>query len=433
MSAESTPSTLTRLPWLDELVDYLKTHEDDLWSWFSTETDREKQAEAVRLDLLRTTYRIDRESQTQLYETADAVTAALGIDAPLTIYQAQQSPDLNATLKFVPGEIHVVLHGPLLETLDNGELKALLGHELSHYLLWTEWDSEILIAHEIILGMLNDPRGDEVHLETYRRLQLFTEVFCDRGGLLACGDLATAVRVEVKMQTGLKEVDAASYLQQAEEAASKNGDGTAGTFVTEGFSHPEAFLRVRAIQLWNSTTSTENSAAVENRVNASAVEQTIRRMIEGPLSLEQIDLPGQRHLTAVTRQVISEILEPAWMKSELAMSHARLFFPDIERAPTTPPAASAEPPFNIAVIIADGEKTLARYFSSILLDFVTADRDIQEAALAWATQKADAWGIAECFTEFATKELKLRKKQFQQIRTDAESLIKQAETSHSAT
>lgn len=427
MSAESTSSALTRLPWLDELVDYLKTHEDDLWSWFSTETDREKQAEAVRLDLLRTTYRIDRESQSKLYETADAVAATLGIDAPLTIYQAQQSPDLNASLKFVPGEIHVVLHGPLLETLDNGELKALLGHELSHYLLWTRWDSEILIAHDILLGMLNDPRGDEVHLETYRRLQLFTEVFCDRGGLLACGDLATAVRVEVKMQTGLKEVDADSYLHQAEEAASKNGDGTAGTFVTEGFSHPEAFLRVRAIQLWNSATSGENSEGV------STVEQTIRRMIEGPLSLEQIDLPGQRHLTAVTRQLIIEILDPVWMKTELALSHARLFFPDIERAPATSQGDDGASSFEIATIISEGDETLGRYFSSILLDFVTADRDIQEAALAWATQKADAWNIAEAFAEVATKELKLRKKQFQQIRSGADSLIKQAETSHSAT
>jgi hypothetical protein len=428
MSADSTLSKLTRLPWLDELVDYLKTHEDDLWSWFSTETDRHKQAEAVRLDLLRTTYRIDRESHTQLYETAYAVASTLGIDAPLTIYQAQQSPDLNASLKFVPGEVHIVLHGPLLETLDNGELKALLGHELSHYLLWTEWNSEILIAHEILLGMLNDPRGDEVHLETYRRLQLFTEVFCDRGGLLACGDLATAVRVEVKMQTGLKEVDAQSYLQQAEEAASKNGDGTSGTFVTEGFSHPEAFLRVRAIQLWNSTTSTENQADV------SSVEQTIRRMIEGPLSLEQIDLPGQQRLTAVTRQLINEILEPLWMRTELALSHARLFFPDIQRPSSTSPAThNGTPLFNIATIISDGDETVTRYFSSVLLDFVTADRDIQEAALAWGTQKADAWSIAESFSEVAIKELKLRKKQFQQIRTDADSLIKQAETSHSAT
>lgn len=428
MSAESTPKILTRLPWLDELVNYLKTHEDDLWSWFSTETDREKQAEAVRLDLLRTTYRIDRESQKQLYEMAEAVAGTLGIDAPLTIYQAQQSPVLNATLKFVPSEIHIVLHGLLLETLDNGELKALLGHELSHYLLWTEWGSEILIAHEILLGMLNDPRGDEVHLETYRRLQLFTEVFCDRGGLLACGDLATAVQVEVKMQTGLKEVDAESYLHQAEEAASKNDDGTLDTIITEGFSHPEALLRVRAIQLWNSTALPENSE------NASTVEQTIRRMIEGPPSLEQIDLPGQRYLTDVTRQLISEILEPAWMKSsELAMSHARLFFADINCASATSPADDAASPFNIATIIANGDETLPRYFSSILLDFVTADRDIQKSALAWATQKADAWDIAECFAEFATKELKLRKKQFRQIRTDAESLIKNAETSRSAT
>ena len=428
MSGESTPSILTRMPWLCELVYYLKTHEDDLWSWFSTETDLAKQAEAVRLDLLRTTYRIDRESQTLLYETAENVAETLGIEAPLAIYQAQQSPVLNATLKFVPGEIHIVLHGPLLETLDKGELKALFGHELSHYLLWTEWDSEILIAHEILLGMLTDPRGDEVHLETYRRLQLFTEVFCDRGSLLACGDLAAAVRVEVKMQTGLQDVDAESYLHQAEEAASIHDDRTVGTFVTEGFTHPEAFLRVRAIQLWNSTTLTENSE------NTSTVEQTIRRMIEGPPSLEQIDLPGQRYLTDVTRQLISEILEPAWMKSsELTMSHARLFFSDINCASATSPANDAVSPVNIATIIANGDETLPRYFSSILLDFVTADRDIQKSALAWATQKADAWDIAECFAEFATKELKLRKKQFRQICTDAEPLIKIAETSRSAT
>ena len=155
-------------------------------------------------------------------------------------------------------------------------------------------------------------------------------------------------------------------------------------------------------------------------------------MIEGPLSLEQIDLPGQRHLTVVTRQLINEILEPAWMRTELTMSHARLFFPDIERAPATSPTDKSASSFDIAAIISGGDETLARYFSSVLLDFVTTDRDIQEAALAWATQKADAWGIAESFAEVATKELKLRKKQLQQIRTDAESLIKQAETSHSA-
>ena len=77
MSADTTSSILNRLPWFVELVDYLKTHEDDLWGWFSTEVDQEKQAEAVRLELLRTTYRIERESQVELYESADAVAATV--------------------------------------------------------------------------------------------------------------------------------------------------------------------------------------------------------------------------------------------------------------------------------------------------------------------------------------------------------------------
>ena len=439
MASHTINPPLDRLPWFVELVDYLKTHEDDLWQWFATEADREKQAAAVRLDLLRTTYRIERDSQPTLYETADAVSTTLGINAPLTIYQAQQAPELNASLKYVPGEVHVVLHGPLLETLDDRELRALLGHEISHYLLWTGWDEEVLIAHEILLGMLNDPRGDEVHLETYRRMRLFSEVFCDRGSHIACGDLETAVRALIKMQTGLKNVDAKSYLRQAEEA-SQGADveqETRGEFVTEGFSHPEAFLRVRALQLWstshpasevgNLTESAANSASFDTIATSDAVEKSIRRMIEGPLSLQQIDLPAQCYLTSVTREVIRQILEPAWIRTESVMSHARLFFPDINAArEPTDVKQLADAHHDIAAMISRGDETIAGYVSSLLLDFVTSDRDIQDAALAVAMQLADAWGIGESFSESAIKELKLRRKQYQQIWSDAESLIARA-------
>lgn len=428
ISADAACSPVRRLPWFDELVDYLKTHEDDLWDWFSTRADRSQQAEGIRLDLLRTTYRIDRESQADLYRTADGVASALGIDVPLTIYQAQQERELNASLKFVPDEVHLVLHGPLLETLDDSEWQALVGHELSHYLLWMAWESEVLIAHEILLAMLNDPRGDEVHLETYRRLLLFTEVFCDRGSYLACGDLETAVSSLVKMHTGLKKVDAPGYLRQAEEAIVTIKDGVPGLFVTEGCSHPEAFLRVRALQLWTDAVSSENANDV------TGAEQLIRKMIEGPHSLERIDLPAQRQLTELTRHALAEILKPDWIRTELVMSHARLFFPDI--GPRVETISGKETLENdaqrrIVEIVPEGDETISKYLCSILLDFVTVDRDIQEAALAWATQKADQWKIAEAFAEAAIKELKLRKKQFQQIRAESDSLIRQAESSRS--
>lgn len=428
ISADSACSPVARLPWFDELVDYLKTHEHDLWGWFSTRVDRQQQAEAIRLDLLRTTYRIDRESQADLYRTADRAASKLGIDVPLTIYQAQQELELNASLKFVPDEVHLVLHGPLLETLDDSEWQALVGHELSHYLLWTTWESEILIAHEILLAMLNDPRGDEVHLETYRRLQLFTEVFCDRGSYLVCDDLETAVSSLVKMHTGLKKVDAGGYLKQAEEAIVTNRGGVSGVFVTEECSHPEAFLRVRALQLWVAAVSGENGSDVV------VTEPMIRRMFEGPLSLERIDLPAQRHLTALTRRLITELIQPDWMRTELVMSHARLFFPDI--GPPVDATSGKESPENAAqrktaAIVPESDDTISKYLCSVLLDFATVDRDIQEAALAWAIQKADQWNIAESFAEAATRKLKLRKKQFQQIREEKGSLIRQAESSRS--
>lgn len=429
MSADTANSICSRLPWIDELIDYLKTHEDDLWDWFSTQADRQKQADAVRLDLLRTTYRIDRTSHASHYDLADAAAARLGVDAPLTIYQAQQDPELNAALKFVPDEVHIVLHGPLLETLDDGEWQALIGHELSHYKLWTQSDGEVLIAHEILLAMLNDARGDEVHVETYRRLQLFTEVFCDRGSYVACDDLETAVRSLVKMHTGLKSVDAAGYLRQAEEAIAVDRNGVPQEFVSEKWSHPEAFVRVRSLQLWVTAISSDDRDCL------ASTEQSIRRTIEGPLSLEQIDLPAQRQLTLLTESLITEIIQPAWIRTDLVMSHARLFFAGID-AKSVASAGKQDPQDSVqrvsTSILADGDETITKYVCSVLLDFVTVDRDIQEAALAWCIQRAEQWGVAEPFAELAIRELKLRKKQFQQIKVESESLIRQAEAADAA-
>jgi len=108
------------------IVRYLQAQERGLWKWFSSDHVREKNNEAVRLDLLKATYRIERDSCAALYEAVDKAASALNLDVPITCYQSAGGSGLNAALASIPGEAHVVLTGPILTTLTHVELQCVL-------------------------------------------------------------------------------------------------------------------------------------------------------------------------------------------------------------------------------------------------------------------------------------------------------------------
>jgi hypothetical protein len=45
------------------MVEHLRTTEPSLWDWFSSTQKRSDEADAVRLDLLKSTYRFDAQAQ----------------------------------------------------------------------------------------------------------------------------------------------------------------------------------------------------------------------------------------------------------------------------------------------------------------------------------------------------------------------------------
>src|SRR6266568_1718606 len=116
----------------------------------------------------------------------------------------------------------------------------------------------------------------------------------------------------VKIQTGLSQVSAASYLKQAEEIFAN------GNVATEGVSHPEAFIRARALALWQ-----------EQRSDST---EQISAMIEGAATLEELDLIGQRRLTVATRRLLQCLLRPKWFQTPATLGHAKLFFDDFQPA-----------------------------------------------------------------------------------------------------
>jgi hypothetical protein len=67
------------------------------------------------------------------------------------------------------------------------------------------------------------------------------------------------------------------------------------------------------------------------------------------------------------------------------------------------------------------------YYCYVLLDFVAADRELEELPLAAALALSEKLGLKDRFAEIARKELRLRKNQFETIDQDKDRLLAQAD------
>ena len=159
---------LEPLPYHREILFYLQTEQRELWDWFSSNRVQDQHADSVRLDLLKTTYRIEPETAPRLHELAHAASERLGLNVPITFYQSQRSQQLNASLAFLMNEAHIVLHGSLTDVLSDSEILAVLGHELSHQFLWTQWKGRYLIADQVLSALTNDAAAETAHCESAR-------------------------------------------------------------------------------------------------------------------------------------------------------------------------------------------------------------------------------------------------------------------------
>ncbi|MGH7134293.1 MAG: M48 family metalloprotease [Pirellulales bacterium] len=395
------PSHLTPLAYQRAVVDYLKAEDPAVWQWFAQQKDDRELAAAARLDLLKSTYRIERQTQPELYALAEEVAATLGLELPLTLYQAQHPHGLNASIAYLPGEVHLILSGPLTSTLTTAEVKAVFGHELAHRLLWEKWHGDYRIAAHTLDALANDPAATPVYAATARLFSLYTELFCDRAAWLVTQDLTATVSTLVKVSTELTDVSADSYLRQADEIFSQEDART------EGVSHPETYIRARALRLW-----TEQGDEATGAISA---------MLEGPLSLDGLDLLGQKRVAALTRRLVDQLLSPSWFQSERILAHTRGFFEDY----TAPPAGAADDALTLDLATCD--KALQDYYCYLLLDFATVDRDLEELPLAAALVLSKRLALTDRFKEIVLKELKLTKKRLSQLDDRAEDLLLEAQ------
>lgn len=356
-------SALEPLTYHTRVVDYLRTHEPEVWRWASERTLGTEQLESLRAELLRDTYRIDAQAHGDVHAALATAMQRLGLAGTATLYQSS-GLEMNASLVFVPGEIHMVLQGPLLERLSPEELLAVFGHELAHHLLWSRDDGQFLVADRILHDAISAQGSSDSHRETYRRYSLHTEVFADRGSAIAAGALEPAITTLVKVVTGIGTVDAAAYLRQAEEIEStEQGAST-------GYSHPETFIRSRALALW--------------WARDEGLEAWLRKRLVGALDLDQLDLPDQARLQTLTRGFLAHYLTDTSCVSDAVMAQVRGLFPDWGEDEQGVDLASFTPD-----LVSD---SVYRYLNALMVDLALADPELRDPGLLRAGRMARALG-----------------------------------------
>ena len=352
--------------------------------------------------LLRHTYRLDEDGHPELHAAGRRAAAALGLDVPIEYYQGEGSAAPNAMLLHQSAKAVILFEGPLLERLDSDELAAICGHELAHRLLWTLEDGAYLAVDRLLDAAAGDARTPAQYLETHRRWVMASELFADRGALVACGDLRTTVRALLKTQTGLASVDPEAYLRQADELDLSTG--------SRGTSHPEGVARAWALKNW-------------------LADEDVEILLTGPLDVDSPDLLDAALLRELSMDFAARIAQTEGLRTDAVATYAA-GFADPPGPLGVPGGAIARFDEPLAVRPVDGAPiprprpltpATKQYLCYLLLDLATADSETGDAGLIASMGVARRAGLT-AYDDLADDELGWSDKRRAQLTSAAEAI-----------
>jgi len=360
------------------------------WDYFSIAENKKEQLQQFKIELLKNSYKFDPATESSIYDKVNVAKQKLGLELlPVTVYQAQYTEELNASIVYLENEAHIVFSGPLSKLLNDEEMQAVIAHELSHVRLYSIQNGTLEVADRIITAIANNYNSEASYYETARLFRLYTEIFCDRGAYTVMGNIEPVISSLVKISTGLEKINVESYLKQADEIFSADSN-----LKTSGISHPENFIRAKAIQLWH-----------EKKEDA---EDAITKMIEGSSDIDQLDIFRQAALAKLTRQVLQLFLKPKWFQTTMVMSQAKQYFPDFMMDEN---AVLQE---NLIETISAANVSVKDYLGYLLLDFVLVDSLLEEIPAGWAFQFAEDLQLKDNYDSIIKKEMKYSDKKLSQ-------------------
>ena len=148
------------------------------WNFFAAVKTKEEQLAQYKTELLKNTYKFDEQADAGIYEKVNKAKEKLGLEQlPVTVYQAQYTDEINASIVFLNNEAHIVFSGRITQLLDEDELLAILAHELTHIKLYSMLQGELETAERIIMAIAGNYNSDAAYYETARLYRLYTWVF----------------------------------------------------------------------------------------------------------------------------------------------------------------------------------------------------------------------------------------------------------------
>ena len=382
---------LNALPYHQKVKDHFRK-QVKTWEYFAGATTRKDQLQEFKTELLKNTYKFDPATDGFIYDKVKIAKEKLDLQQlPVTVYQAQFSDELNASIIYLDNEAHIVFSGPITKLLDEEELLGIIAHELTHIKLYSMLDGDLEVASRIITAIANNYNSEASYFETARLFRLYTEIFCDRGAYSVLEKTAPVITSLVKISTGLDKVNADNYIKQAAEIFSADNTTKAATV-----SHPENFIRARAIQLWHE--------------NKEVAEKDITAMIEGVSNLDQLDIFQQSELAALTRDFLQLYLKPKWFQSTIVISLAKQYFSNF--------SWDEKITLNEKLIetISQAHPSVKDYLSYVLLDFVLADPGLEEIPAGWAFQFSEDVQLKDSYETLVKREMKFSDKKLQQYK-----------------
>lgn len=364
-------------------TDFFKK-QSQVWRFFSGHSNKEEQLKEFKTDLLKNTYKFDEAVDLGLYEKVDLAKEKLELPISVTLYQAQNAEEMNASIVYIGGEAHIVFSGKIIQILTDEELLSIIAHELSHVKLYTQLNGDVEVADRVITAIANHQGSTPAHYETARLFKLYTEIFCDRGAYIVTNNYAPIISSLVKISTGLPSVNADSYIKQAEEIFSADADTK-----TSGVSHPENFIRARAIWLWHS--------------KGYEADPIIKQMIEGNVNLEELDIFRQHQIASITEQVIQLLLLPKWMQTPQTIALGKQYFGNLQL--NNEPDKSG-----LVTQVENVHNNLRDYLAYVLYDFSTVDKALEDMPLGYCFFLADEFKLDKAFSNAVKKERKLTDK-----------------------
>jgi hypothetical protein len=175
------------------------------------------------------------------YTIARLVALALGFRDDLVLYQTR-SEDTNAQALWSQVPVGIRLIGPVTDRLDEGALRAMIGHEIGHFM-----------AHgpaEPVVRLLDRACARDVGPQFHTACHLAIEITADRFGLLGAQDLDSVIRLEIASELGVSVSGLGSREREHLEDCIRKVERKEVGFVA-GRTHPSHAFRLYATWLFS--------------------------------------------------------------------------------------------------------------------------------------------------------------------------------------